>query len=542
MKLKRILSVMLALIMVTISIPMTSVANDQTTSNETLKKHKLSVAWNEIPIYDGTEHKPVSHVTYENKLMVEGEDYTLEYKNNINAGTEACVIITGIGNYESLLKEEKFTILPTDISEYNVEMSSAKFTSDYVTPDEIKVTSDTGYELEQDIDYKVYYTNNVNTGNAIATVVGIGNYTGYIRSGFNIVDGINITTEIKIVDGETYYAYEDSYVSFDIYFDVQETNGTLSVTGITSDGTEVNYGDDTYVYFDHPGTYTAKYSYNTGYYETGYKYNSNGVLVMTKEWVSTGKVTKTSTIKILESPSVPGSIIASAPVYLGYDKILLYVSGGVSLSNRDFHSMWWTSSDSNVATIDNGIVTLCKPGAVIFSTYSTYKPFDSAIWEFQKNDFSALNIAGKNTNYLGIEPPKDNSIQIDSEGLPIDFDILLTYGNQRMRKDIDYTIICENDTENNDLIKITINGINLFDGRLTEYLYKDTLYEYGICPGDADGDNGITLADVTLLLQKIAGWSVEVPGDADANADGTVDLNDATLLLQFIAGWNVTLG
>ena len=61
--------------------------------------------------------------------------------------------------------------------------------------------------------------------------------------------------------------------------------------------------------------------------------------------------------------------------------------------------------------------------------------------------------------------------------------------------------------------------------------------------GDADGDGKIDLNDVTRLLQKIAGWNVEVdPASADANADGNVDLNDVTLLLQHIAGWNVTLG
>ena len=60
--------------------------------------------------------------------------------------------------------------------------------------------------------------------------------------------------------------------------------------------------------------------------------------------------------------------------------------------------------------------------------------------------------------------------------------------------------------------------------------------------GDADGDGSITLSDVTLLLQQIAGWNVAIVGNADANDDDNIDLSDVTLLLQHIAGWDVVLG
>ena len=56
---------------------------------------------NEKLIYDGTEKTPESctiTLKVKNLLLVEGDDYTLGYKNNINAGT-ATVVVTFTGNY-----------------------------------------------------------------------------------------------------------------------------------------------------------------------------------------------------------------------------------------------------------------------------------------------------------------------------------------------------------------------------------------------------------------------------------------------------------
>ena len=48
--------------------------------------------------YSGTEKKPKITVTSSGKELVPGTDYTVSYRNNINAGT-ASVVITGKGSY-----------------------------------------------------------------------------------------------------------------------------------------------------------------------------------------------------------------------------------------------------------------------------------------------------------------------------------------------------------------------------------------------------------------------------------------------------------
>lgn len=61
--------------------------------------------------YTGTEVKPAVYVTINGGVkLVEGVDYTVTYKNNVNAGT-ATAVITGIGDFAGSAKEVSFNIV-----------------------------------------------------------------------------------------------------------------------------------------------------------------------------------------------------------------------------------------------------------------------------------------------------------------------------------------------------------------------------------------------------------------------------------------------
>lgn len=62
--------------------------------------------------YTGEEIIPTVAVKVSGKTLTEGKDYTLEFANNVNAGT-ATVIVTGAGDYEGTTTTE-FTILKAD--------------------------------------------------------------------------------------------------------------------------------------------------------------------------------------------------------------------------------------------------------------------------------------------------------------------------------------------------------------------------------------------------------------------------------------------
>ena len=82
--------------------------------------------------YDGTAKTPTVTVTDSglasggSKVLVQGKDYTVTYKNNINAG-EGTVIITGEGNYTGTV-EKTFTIGKAPIERIDLNKKSIEYT------------------------------------------------------------------------------------------------------------------------------------------------------------------------------------------------------------------------------------------------------------------------------------------------------------------------------------------------------------------------------------------------------------------------------
>lgn len=61
-------------------------------------------------------------------------------------------------------------------------------------------------------------------------------------------------------------------------------------------------------------------------------------------------------------------------------------------------------------------------------------------------------------------------------------------------------------------------------------------------PGDADGDDTVSLEDALDLLRALTGEDVSINNaNADVNGDGKADIHDVLLILQYVAGWNVSL-
>lgn len=131
--------------------------------------------------YDGSQKRPSITVTSAGKTLTEGTDYTVEYANNVNAGT-ATVTITGKGSYTGS-KSATFTILPATIT------SVAPQTSAFVYDGQAKepaVTVKAGSANVPASGYDVEYASNINAGTATVTVTGKGNYTGSKSANFQI--------------------------------------------------------------------------------------------------------------------------------------------------------------------------------------------------------------------------------------------------------------------------------------------------------------------------------------------------------------------
>ena len=123
-------------------------------------------------------------ITYNDFQLVNNQDYTLEYKNNRNAGT-ATVIIKGIGNYSGS-KSLNFKIYKRKLSTVSISTVSSKpYTGSYIKP--TLTLKYNGNTLTKGVSYKLGYKNNKNIGLATITITGIGNYTGTRTRTFKII-------------------------------------------------------------------------------------------------------------------------------------------------------------------------------------------------------------------------------------------------------------------------------------------------------------------------------------------------------------------
>ena len=147
---------------------------------------KISI--NEEQIYSGEKKEPVLNIVLTNgKRLILGQDYEVEYKDNISAG-KGIIIIKGINNYDDSM-QVYFEIKPKNFetmgNNLKISIPNQEYTGKKLQP---KITVKDGKtELKLDTDYTVSYKNNTNVGTATVTITGKGNYKGTITKTFKIV-------------------------------------------------------------------------------------------------------------------------------------------------------------------------------------------------------------------------------------------------------------------------------------------------------------------------------------------------------------------
>lgn len=118
-------------------------------------------------------------------VLIEGQDYTISYSDNINAG-EATVTIEGMGDYKGNISAN-FNILPISIVNATINGIDNRYnyTGSEITP-LFNVTINSK-NLEANKDYTYTFTDNVDiTKKGYLTVEGIGNYKESVGAYFEI--------------------------------------------------------------------------------------------------------------------------------------------------------------------------------------------------------------------------------------------------------------------------------------------------------------------------------------------------------------------
>ncbi|MBR1749444.1 MAG: fibronectin type III domain-containing protein [Ruminococcus sp.] len=149
-----------------------------------LSNAKMTIASSSYT-YSGNSNKPAATITYGSKTLKEGTDYTLTYKNNINAGT-ATVTAAGKGKYKgSISKTFKIAKKALSGSKISFKKTKLAYTGKAIKPS-LTVTLG-GKTLKSGTDYTLSYKNNTKVGTASVTITGKGNYSGSLVTTFTII-------------------------------------------------------------------------------------------------------------------------------------------------------------------------------------------------------------------------------------------------------------------------------------------------------------------------------------------------------------------
>lgn len=145
--------------------------------------------------YTGSALTPVVGTeTGTGRNLVEGEDYAISYKDNVDAGvcTFTATAVEGADKMFTGVYEGKFTVMPANIAAAGA--ASIGNVPTQVMNDAVAgacpepVVSMGGKTLVKDVDYELTYRNNHTVGHSAAVVVtGINNYMGSISKTFQII-------------------------------------------------------------------------------------------------------------------------------------------------------------------------------------------------------------------------------------------------------------------------------------------------------------------------------------------------------------------
>ena len=204
-----------------------------------------TVSETEAQVFTGTAITPVVSVKDGSKTLQKDTDYTVDYENNINAGT-ATILIIGIGNYADT-KRVEFEISPKTAELKIAPIEDQTYTGSEIIPD--ITVQDGDVELTKDTDYTIKFKDNIEIGTATVTVTGKGNYIGTASATFKIVKsetnftvdaiaiqtytGSEITPEVTVKSNDTILTKDTDY-TVDYSDNINVGEASVIITGIGS--------------------------------------------------------------------------------------------------------------------------------------------------------------------------------------------------------------------------------------------------------------------------------------------------------------------
>lgn len=216
--------------------------------------------------YTGQQIKPEVQVYHDSRLLVQGKDYKVTYKNNINAEDKTAsgapyVSVTGIGNYSGKTSNKTFTIKPKEITADIIQSQEILLNGNGKVRKPSPTIKVDGKKLTKNKDYTLSYPDTAEgaykaAGTWNITVTGKGNYTGETTVTFRILDETEVQAAKLTVGKIASVKYEEgqkaepkpaiSYKGtklvegedYSLTYSSNEKAGkaTLTITGLEKDG------------------------------------------------------------------------------------------------------------------------------------------------------------------------------------------------------------------------------------------------------------------------------------------------------------------
>lgn len=171
-------------------------------------------ASNYSTVYSGANQTPGVVIEMGNVELVKGDDYSLSYSANTDAGV-AEITVDGLGIYAGKSFKTTFKITPKNMTgSLSIYRETRTFTGAEITLPESEITVVSGgKKLTNGVDYEITYDNNVNVGDATVTATGIGNYQGTLTATFPI-SPLDITgnNDVTVELDKTVFEYTGNQV------------------------------------------------------------------------------------------------------------------------------------------------------------------------------------------------------------------------------------------------------------------------------------------------------------------------------------------
>jgi beta-xylosidase len=359
-------------------------------------------------IYDGTAKTPAVTVSDGSTLLTAEADYTVSYRNNVNAGT-ATVTVTGAGNYTGTMTQT-FTITGKSAAAFTVILGTSTYTYDGTAKTPAVSVKDGETVLAAGTDYTVSYSNNTEEGTATVTITGAGNYAGTATQTFAITGKAADTLTVNL--GTSVYTYD----------------GTAKTPAVTvSDGSTV---------LTEEADYTVSYTNNVN--------AGTATVTVTGEGNYTGIITRTFTITGKAAAALTVILGASSYTYDGTAKT-------PSVSVRDGAAALVAGTDYTVSYSNN---TNVGTATAIITGTGNYAGTTTQAFIITGKAVSALSVTLGTLSYTYDGTAKTPSVTVR------DGSVILTEGTG-------YTLSYK-DNINVGTATVTITGTGNYTGTVTQ--------------------------------------------------------------------------